>query len=114
MKRPHAGNQRQDRAAGQTERMEHRHRVEHRVATMKVDHRRQLRAIRQNVTMAQHDAFGAAFGAAGEQHDGRHRRDRRARQAAAAANQASNLPASLRAMPMRGANVLQPDEPYVC
>ena len=71
VERPHAGDQRQDRAAGQTEGVEHRHRVEHDVGRGEIDHRGGLSAVGEQVAMAQHHALRRALGAAGEQH---HRR----------------------------------------
>ena len=49
--------------------MKHRQRIEDDVLWVDVDHRRELMAIREQVTMAQHDALRRAFGSRREQDD---------------------------------------------
>ncbi len=94
----HAGEQRQQRAAGQAERVEHRHGVEHAVGGVEVDHRGDLGDVGQDVAVAEHDALRRPFRPAGEQHD-RGGIGRRARTGKAPGARASSQPRSLAPMP---------------
>ncbi len=67
---PHAMHQRQNEPDRQPERVEHREHVEHRVAPPEIDARLGLRGIGEDVAMRQHDTFGNAFRARGEQDRG--------------------------------------------
>ena len=111
VKRSHAGDQRQDRGAGQTKRVKHRHRVEHRVAAVKVDHRRQLRAVGENVAMTEHDSLWIALRPAGEQHD-RRRGGIGVRTGQPPRQPGIDFCDQLRAKAQSGADVFQPDEPH--
>ena len=66
-----AGQDGQQGAGGETERMEDGQGVEHLVVYREIDHRTNLRDVGENGTMRQHDPLGLAFRAGGEQH---HRR----------------------------------------
>ena len=69
--RAHAGQQRQQRAGRQAERVKQRQRVQDHVLRAEIDARRDLLAVREHVRVRQRDAFRHAFRARREQHDRR-------------------------------------------
>ena len=66
-KHPHAGQERQQKPAGQPEAVEHRQRVEQMVGRAEIDPRRELAPVGEQIGVAQHDPFRRAFRARGEQ-----------------------------------------------